>query len=114
MKKLLIFIAIFAFMFSISLGVAAAEATPDETPEETIPEGENTTAEENAREGEDSGDSGIAEPQDVTPISAQILAFLEQHIDSASITAKNGRTALYCLVKTKYAREYLLFGDFMV
>lgn len=101
MKKLLIFITVFALMCSLALGVSATEGTAPEEGEEIITEGKNAPDTENATEGEILGESGITEPQEVTPISAQIIAFLEQHIDSASILSLVGTAIVYIFYEIK-------------
>lgn len=101
MKKLLILVSIFALLFCFTIGASAATELALTEANETISEGENTPENENATEDEISGDSGIDEPQEVTPISSQIIAFLEQHIDSASILSLVGTAIVYIFYEIK-------------
>lgn len=107
MKKLLIFITVFALMCSLAIGVSATEGTAPEEGVEIITEGENAPDTENATEGEISGESGIQNggeenaEEEQSPVSAQIIAFLEKHIDSTSIISLAVTVVVYIFYEVK-------------
>lgn len=104
MKKLLIFVTVITLMLTFTVGVFAESSTDISAPDEVISEGENTPEEENATEGEISGDSDIQEApesSDEIPVSAMIVKFIEEHFDSTSILSLAATMVVYIFYEIK-------------
>ena len=108
MKKIFALILIVAL--TLVFGVCAFAETSSDilTPDETNSTANYTPEEENATEGEISSESDISISEDIIPLSAKIVTFIEEHFEGTSFISLAITVVVYIFFEVKNNKKLKL------
>ena len=108
MKKIFVLVLIVAM--TLVFGVCAFAETPTDilTAEESNSTANYTPEEENATESEISSDSDISLTDDIVPLSAKIVAFIEEHFEGTSFISLAITVVVYIFFEVKNNKKLKL------